>query len=266
MQELYKPFQPLLTQAGLERFDLSLQQSPACNILKRAVHSYLQISTTKPTPYPMIPDGTQAIFISSERSMIGGTQTQATEIQILKPGEYFGIRFYPGALRYFFNLSLFEITDQFADSRYFPCREFGKLHHNIYEYQSFKKRAEVCEHWLLKHFNQHPLTQFDHALSLIYQSLGNIKVSQLSELVGWSSRHLNRLFHHHTGLNTKTFAQTIRIQNVCKQLYTTPADTLSAGIELGFFDQSHLIKEFNKRLLSNPSTFFNRFMSDFYNH
>lgn len=197
--------------------------------------------------------------------MIGGTQTKATEIQILKPGDYFGIRFYPGALRNFFNLNLFEITDQFADSQYFPCRKFINLHHNIYSYQSFKKRAEVCEQWLLQHFNPQAPTQFDHALSVIYQSFGNIKVSQLSDLVGWSSRHLNRIFHLHTGLTTKNFTQTIRIQHVCKQFYTTPGDALSVGLELGYFDQSHLIKEFKKRLLSNPSTFFNRFMSDFYN-
>lgn len=212
-----------------------------------------------------MPDGTQAVFISPHGSFIGGAQTQACDVQILQPGEYFGIRFYPGALRYFFDLDLSEITDQFVDNHYFPCRDFDELHNYIYQCQNFHERAHICEQWLLRHFKPRPATRFDHTLSLIYRSLGNIKVSQLATMAGWSSRHLNRLFQLHTGLSTKTFAQTIRIQHVCKQLYISPGDSLNAALELGFFDQSHLIKDFQKRLLSTPSVFFNRFMSDFYN-
>lgn len=265
MNDLYRPFQPLLTKAGLKRFGLTLEYSPASKILRDVVHSYLQISTAKPTPYPVMPDGTQAVFISPYGSFIGGAQIQACDIQILLPGDYFGIRFYPGTLRYFFNLNVSEITDQFVDSHYFPCRRFGQLHNEIYQWQDFHTRAQICEQWLLKHFKAQSSNQFDQALSLVYQSFGNIKVSQLATKVGWSSRHLNRLFRLHTGLSTKTFSQTIRIQHVCKRLFNTTGDSLNTAFELGFFDQPHLIKEYKKRLLSSPTVFFERFMSDFYN-
>jgi len=265
MDELYRSFQPILTEAGLKRFGLTLEHSHACKALRGIVHSYLQISTEKPTPYPVIPDGTQAVYIAPHGSKIGGAQSRARDIQILQPGEYFGIRFYPGALRYFFDLNLFEITDQFVDEQYFPCRSFGELHNDIYQHQNFYERSRVCEQWLLRHYKPRPATQFDHALSLIYQSFGNIKIARLAAMVGWSSRHLNRLFRFHTGLSTKAFVQTIRIQHVCKQLYMAPGNSLSTVLELGFFDQSHLIKDCKKRLLSSPSIFFDRFKSDFYN-
>lgn len=265
MNELYRPFQPTLTEAGLQRFELSLQYSPAGEMLRGIVHSYLQISAVKPTPYPVMPDGTQAVYISPHGSIIGGAQSRACDVQILQAGDYFGIWFYPGALRYFFDLDLFEITDQFVDNQYFPCRQFSQLHNNIYQQQNFQQRAHVCEQWLLRQFKPVPATPFDHALSLVYQSFGNIKVGQLATMVGWSSRHLNRLFRLHTGLSSKTFAQTIRIQHACKQLYISPGDSLNTALELGFFDQPHLIKDFKKRLSSSPGTFFDRFMSDFYN-
>lgn len=265
MNTLYRPFQPTLTTAGLKCFGLSLASTPARKIPAGIVHSYLQIRAARPTPYPVIPDGTQAVFISPQGSFISGAQSRACDVQILQAGEYFGIRFYPGALRYFFDLDLFEITDQFVDTQYFPCRLFGELHNTIYRYQSFHERAHICEQWLLHHFESRSVTQFDQALSLIYQSSGTIKVSQLASRVGWSSRHLNRLFRFHTGLSTKMFAETIRLQHVCKQLYIKPADPLNAAHELGFFDQSHLIKDFKKRLLSNPGVFFARYKSDFYN-
>ena len=265
MNDLYRPFQPTLTEAGLQRFGLSLQHLPASEILSGIVHSYLQISAVKPTPYPVIPDGTQAIFISPHGSTIGGAQSQACDIPILQPGDYFGIRFYPGTLRYFFDLNISEITDQFVDHQYFPCHLFAQLHNHIYQCQNFQQRAQLCEQWLLRQFKPGPATPFDHALSLIYQSFGNIKVGQLASMIGWSSRHLNRQFRNHTGLSTKIFAQTIRLQHVCKQLCISPNDSLQTAYKLGFFDQAHLLKDYKKRLLSNPGMIFDRFMSDFYN-
>ncbi len=256
MKELYKAFQPTLTEAGLKRFGILLKHTPPCKLLRGIVHSYLQISTEKPTPYPVIPDGSQAIFISPHGSKTSGAQSRTSNIQIRQPGDYFGIRFYPGALRYFFDLDLFDITDQFVDSQYFPCRKFGELHNNIYRYQHFHERAQICEQWLLQQFKPQPVTKFDQALTLIYQSFGNIKIERLATMVGWSSRHLNRLFRLHTGLNTKTFTQIIRIQHACRKLYTTPDDSLNIALDLGFFDQSHLIKDYQKYLLTSPNLFF----------
>lgn len=249
----------------MHRFELSLQYSPACKILNGIVHSYLQISTDKATPYPVIPDGTQAVYISPQGSIIGGAQSRASDIQILQAGEYFGIHFYPGALRFFFDLNLIEITDQYVDNQYFPCRDFAQLHNNIYQCQGFQQRAQICEQWLLRQYSPGLTTPFDHALSLIYQSSGNIKIENLATRVGWSSRHLNRMFRNHIGLSTKAFAQTIRIQNACKQLCITPDDSLKTALDLGFFDQAHLLNDYKKRLSSSPGIFFERFKSDFYN-
>lgn len=265
MNELFRSFQPTITESGLKNFGLSLECSPPCDVLREVVHSYLQVRAEKPTPYPVMPDGTQSIFISPYGSMIGGAQSQACDVQMLETGDYFGIRFYPGALRYFFDLNLSEITDQFVDETYFPCRDFGDLHNSIYRYKNFHERAEVCEKWLLQHYKPQSGTQFDQALFLIYQSFGNARISHLADSVGWSSRHLNRLFRFHTGLNTKTFSKIIRIQHACRQLYIMPSGSLKPVLELGFFDQSHLIRDFRKCLLSNPGVFFDRFMSDFYN-
>ena len=265
MKVNYQPFQPTITPPGLNRFGLSLQQVSPCSRLQGIVHSYLQVDAAKPTPYTVMPDGTQAVFISANGSRVGGALTKARDLQILHTGGYFGIRFYPGGLRYFFDLDLCEINDQFADDNYLPCHDFGVLHHQIYEKQGFFERARVCEQWLLRHYKPQAGTRFDQALSLVYRHMGNIKVGQLADKIGWSSRHLNRQFRLHTGLNIKAFAQTIRMQHVCKQLYSSPGTTLNIAHELGFFDQAHLINDFKKRLFINPSSFINQFMSDFYN-
>ncbi len=89
----YPAFQPTLTAPGLERFGLTLEYSDPCKILRHAVHSYLQITEDRATPYPVIPDGTQAVFISPHGLQLSGAQSRVCDVQILQPGSYFGIRF-----------------------------------------------------------------------------------------------------------------------------------------------------------------------------
>jgi AraC-like DNA-binding protein len=265
MNELFSPFQPTITTPGLSNFGLSLQSSAPCFALKGVVHSYLQINAEKPTPYPVIPDGTQSIFISPHGSFIGGAQLQTRDIHLPEAGEYFGIRFYSGALRHFFKVDLSEITDQFVGNEYLPCRVFSELYHLIYQEKYYHNRANICEHWLLQHFNPLLKDRFDQALRQIYQSSGNIKINDLANSLALSSRHLNRLFQLYIGLSTKTFTKIIRMQHACRQVYISPHQSLNSALDLGFFDQSHFIKDFRKHLLTKPTDFSDRFMSDFYN-
>lgn len=197
--------------------------------------------------------------------MIGGAQLEAREIQLLEPGEYFGIWFLPGALRHFVDLNLSEISGQFVDGSYFEAPGFQALHDEIYSHRKFTARVGTCERWLLELYAYKPVANFDHALSVIYQSAGNEKVGVVAEKVGWSSRHLNRQFLQYTGLSTKVFSQIIRAQGVCKQLYCKPGFSLSVSLNSDYYDQSHLIKAFKKFLKSTPGEFVRQSMSDFYN-
>ena len=242
-----------------------MESAPPSRLLSRAVHSYIQIRCNKPTLYPVMPDGTQAVFISSSGVLFGGAQTQARDICLTEKGDYFGIRFLPGALRYFFDLNLSEITDQFTDASYLPCETFHNLHYGLYSQTDFCGRANVCEQWLLSHYRPLPKSPFDHALSLIYRYSGTRRICDLADDVGWSSRHLNRLFHQHTGMNTKAFSRIVRAQHIGNLLFSKPHNMLDVALESGFYDQSHFLKDFQQTMQLSPSALLKRYMSDFYN-
>lgn len=261
----YFPFQPTLTQLGLEQLALSLNQTKPSHSLRSVVHSYLQIQPKADTIYPMLPDGTHAVFISRVGSQLGGVLTQSNDFKLLKGQEYFGIHFYPAALRHCFQLNLAEITNDFADDHFLPSRHFKTLHEYIYQHRDFADRVRVCEAWLLKHFTPRVVGPFDYALELIYQSLGNMKVDQLAKLIGWSSRHLNRQFLLHTGINTKTFLRIVRMQSVFKEFQTKGVHSIDKALDAGYCDQAHFLKELRQRILPMHRPFFNRFRSDFYN-
>lgn len=265
MPSIYQPFQPLMTGSGQRRFGLTVRQLQPGRLLANRVYAYLQVCAQRPTPYPVIPDGTQAVFISENMTRIGGARRSTMELYLSQPGDYFGICFYPGALRHFFAVDVAEITGDIADAGFLPCARFRSLHEKIYRHQNFVDRAKECEQWLLHACAPQAPGVFDLAQALIYRSEGAIPVSQLAHRCSVSTRHLNRLFLRHTGLGTKAFSRVIRIQAACRRLFASPQDSLAVSQELHYFDQAHLLRDYRQHLLTSPRALYNRFMSDFSN-
>jgi len=139
------------------------------------------------------------------------------------------------------------------------------LQQPIFNQTRFARRAEECEKWLLERIQPSVTHAFDRALSEVYKSLGGVNVNVLAEKVGLSQRHLNRLFQRYVGLSTKTFSQTVRVQAACRALFNDPSSSLKTAVDLGFFDQAHLLREYKKSLLLSPRSLFTRFGSDLYN-
>ncbi len=259
----YGPFQPLFISHALRRYGLRLLEAPPCSSLTDIVHSYLQISASRATPYPVIPDGTQALYISEQGVQVAGALTHLHEVRIPQAGDYFGIRFHPGALRRLFKIDVSEITDGFVDSKFIPCGQLKDLHERIYDQKSFDQRVAVCRQWLLSHSQTTRSGPFEQALNIMQCNHTLARIDGIAKYIGWSARHLNRQFQLHTGLSAKGFSQVMRLQQACRHLFQENAGTTS--IDHGFYDQSHEIRAFHKYLLCAPGEFHRRFMSDLYN-
>lgn len=108
-------------------------------------------------------------------------------------------------------------------------------------------------------------TSITPVIDQIMDSGGTASIKSLSESIYISERHLNRLFEKNIGLNVKLFERLTRINKAVKA-YKNSAKQNSTDIayQLGFFDQSHLIRDFNDFCSTTPNNFIKN-MSDFYN-
>lgn len=278
LPSFYQPFQPTLTSQGQSHFGIDVQLLKPNEPLEGIVYAFVQVKVDQPTVYPIVPDGTNILFFSKCRESFGGTQAKILEVPLATPkGEYFGIWFYPGAIRHVFNVDLAEAKGCIHDLDYLQSPNSPELrfvHERIYEQDSFQGRALLCEHLLTlslsknSHFSKF-VAYLSHALNLIYRAEGTLSVDALAAQVGCSARHLNRVFQLHIGASVKTFSQTIRMNCFLKRRsqrsegVVLPA--LHHGIDLGFFDQSHLIKSFKKYGVHSLSPTASDFMSGFYN-
>lgn len=265
-QALYQPFQPTLTNVGQDQFGLNLQIHKPCLALLDDVYAFVEVSVDRPTQYPIVPDGTNIVFFSTCRELFGGTQFSILDVPLTPKGSpYFGIWFQPGKLRCFFNVDVSEVTNQLTELAFLENKTFLSLQADLYERTSFWERIRHCEDLLIKYRRLVCMPdKLNYAQSLIYRAKGDISMAALSQEIGWSHRHLNRQFLLHTGLTSKAFAQTVRINYFLKLCSQGGDSYLHHGLDLGFYDQSHILKATSQHGLNLLSPTSQQFMSNFY--
>lgn len=80
---------------------------------------------------------------------------------------------------------------------------------------------------------------------IIKKALGNILISDIAKELGYSERHICRLFKDTYGLSTKDYCKDIRFQNVLAKMSISPDENNSSYIYgAGYSDQAHFQREF----------------------
>lgn len=82
---------------------------------------------------------------------------------------------------------------------------------------------------------------------------GIVSVESLAKEIGVSSRYLRKHIKKHTGLNPKLLAKIERLSSALKSLNSLPRDNwASLAIAHGYYDQSHMIDDFQSLLNISP--------------
>ncbi|HXB97547.1 MAG TPA: AraC family transcriptional regulator, partial [bacterium] len=94
------------------------------------------------------------------------------------------------------------------------------------------------------------------AVKLIAQHQGDLEVSALAEALGVSRQTVKHKFDQHVGLSPKLFGKLRRFQAVLRRLAgTSKVDWTHLAQESGYYDQAHLIREFNHFTGFSPQKF-----------
>jgi AraC-like DNA-binding protein len=97
------------------------------------------------------------------------------------------------------------------------------------------------------------------SINFIFKNKGVVTNSQLIKFTGYTERHIERLFMDSIGLNPKQFSNIIKLNCFLQQLKNKSNYTNLTEIayNVGYADQSHLIKEFKKITGLTPTTYEN---------
>ena len=262
--------------------------------LSRFVECLWTLESEAPSnsPEKILPDGCVELILNfgarfSQHSPGGPTVQpqnflvgQMTRPILISPTgtvEILGIRFHPGGTVPFLRVPLTELTDRVIELGNLSSKLERELMSVSLGQATLLERARAVECFL----SQQCLVGGDSWLmtlaARVVDSAGLISVDRLAFDAGISSRQLERRFLREIGLGPKLLARIIRFQQVFRAVEQCDGAWSEIAIECGYYDQAHLIRDFQQFaqqtpavLFSNPSALTESFTrksrtSDFYN-
>ncbi len=260
-QKLYRPLQMAIRPS--DQSEAIYREYPPVKALQNYVYCYWMIQTkaqgSKPFLYHIMTDGCVDLLLNCSNEdplILAGTAEKAGFVAINEQTEYFGIRFFPGCIHYFFQISAKEIANQEI-----PCEDIWGNRFESIEYQlrvsdSVGQRITITNAFLLdflKACKREPDQRLLNALGIIYQKKGQLLVEKEAS-IGISSRHLRRIFDQYVGTSPKKFSKIVRFQSVLRHMMLNPKKLSKGGyLDFGYFDQPHFIHEFKSLSGVTPS-------------
>lgn len=190
------------------------------------------------------------------RNFIVGQMTGPILISPSGVVELLGIRFQPGGTRPFLGLPAHEITDQVVELGSLSNGFERGLMQACARAMNLDQKIAAVDAQLVSQLGK---SRFDaHLLALaarVIDRRGLVSVDQLASQAGVSSRQLERRFLQEVGIGPKLLARIVRFQQVFRAVESNPA-WADVAIECGYYDQAHLIRDFNQFAQQTPAVLF----------
>lgn len=129
-------------------------------------------------------------------------------------------------------------------------------------------RLQAIEDFLIQRLNSRAnQLQIIVAVEIIWKYAGNLKINLLTQQISISQSQLEKRFRKVVGASPKKFASIVRFRNVLNIAHNERSMT-HLGLEAGYFDQAHFIKDFKSFTGLTPERFFKikQKATIFYNH
>ena len=199
-----------------------------------------------------IPDGTVDILFCCNKEKpeanICGTVMHPQEV-IHKRGLYFGVRFMPGIVPANCAVSQADLIENEI-----PLQEVAKdqeLFEQIVMADSFEERQKLFMNSYLHYYHKEKpkdssLELYLYMLKEIIETVGEISVADIAEKMVYSERYVNKIFNEFAGLSPKKYCKLMQFQYLLDHLDLSKGQQNFALLssDLGFYDQSHMIKTF----------------------
>jgi AraC-like DNA-binding protein len=248
--------------------------------LRHAVECIWTLRGARPLDAPpdrILPDGCMELVINTagafqrhhedgsiERQPLLMLVGQLTRPVVVRPATHIdliGIRFQPAGARPFFGQPARELagrTVTLSDvSPTFAAELEACIAHATTRADRVRRIEDALERRMRRVDTGDDLA-VRSAVSVILQRGGNVHIERLATSFGMSERALQRRFDAWVGLQPKTLARIARFQHVFRALEAGGDAWAAVAIRCGYYDQSHLLRDFRDFAGESPAMLFAR--------
>jgi AraC-like DNA-binding protein len=197
-------------------------------------------------------------FITTPPVELWGQLNEPLAVRSVGCNTMLGVRFFSHAAACILPDKAHLFNNQVADYRAISGRPINTLHTRLQETASWNKRIALLEAFLHQQLEQagKKLSKISVVRELMVE-LQQQEVYDTMETIatryGISTRYMQQLFLHYTGLTPKLYSQVTRFQHSLRLVTARNTSLTDIAYECGYADQSHFIKEFKAFTGFTPS-------------
>lgn len=206
-----------------------------------------------------LPTGTATLVISFglQTSHLAGTHAQPIPIETARLASHIGAHFRPGGAFPFLCLPAGELHNQIVTLEEVWGAKVHSCFDQLQAAPTPQAKFQLLSQTLLAQLRQakpaHPALL--PALQEIQQD-ATLRIDELAARLGLTTRRLHQIFHNMVGVSPKLYQRLHRFQQVLHQLHTKPhVDWADLAVEQGYYDQSHLINDFQHFSQLTPTAY-----------
>jgi AraC-like DNA-binding protein len=214
----------------------------------------------------VLPTGTVELVINLRDRTVGGFDAVVSGphsrffvLDTSRPASIVGVHFKPSGAFPFFALPVDELRNRHVPLDVLWGGRAGELRERLLATEGAEARLLLLERLLLSllHRSMSRHAAVGHALAAFGR--GPRRIADVVDETGLSPRRFIRLFSDEVGLTPKSFCRIRRFQRTVALLHRAQAvDWSDMAIDCGYFDQSHMIHDFQDFAGLSPSAYFSR--------
>ena len=197
--------------------------------------------------------------LSASRSFIGsyilGPRNRPFFVEQNGLIQMLGARFRHGGLAPFIPMPMNILINEVVLAEEVFGNEINELTFRLCESAYDASSINLIQNYLAKRIHNEVDTR--QALRLIFwvKESESLPLNALSEKSGVHYKKLERIFSRYTGYNPKNFTRVIRFYRALQQMKAKPSSLTGIGLNGGYYDQPHFIRDFKAFTGKSPSQF-----------
>jgi AraC-like DNA-binding protein len=248
---------------GVRDFDFTLERAPAAEDLAELIERHWLVSWTVPPgrhePVTLLPHPCVNLVFDQGQVVIGGVDRERFTYQCTGRGRAFGVKFRPGAFRPFLGAPVAELTDRVGPlATLWGPADAEALATDLTSAKELPDLVAVAERHLRAHWPEPDpeVATVGRIVNALLHDRTVTRVNDVSNRFDIPPRTLQRLFERYVGVSPKWVLRRYRVQEAAARLAEeTGRSWAEVAVELGYFDQSHFIRDFTRAVGMTPSTY-----------
>jgi AraC-like DNA-binding protein len=196
--------------------------------------------------------------IDFQHAVVSGAHSRPFVKATYRRSSVIGVHFRPAGAALFFAEPLGRLSNSHLAAEDFWGRQIRELREQLLEVASPRAMFDLLEAALIRRMVQPTKHQqiIQQAVNRFVAEPASTTMRQVGDATGYSPKRFIQLFQDYVGLTPKLFCRVLRFQTVLERVGKHAAvDWAKLAVDCGYFDQSHLIRDFREFAGIRPSEY-----------